>query len=157
NGPEVRYGRIIGKHVTGTGLEPMTVTLTAQYWSSVNGLQGFVTNTEHHTAGECDFTVVPSYYTGTAAEQMGTIAESEVSFTTPTPWSQGISTFNVTDSSDSSQGIGDDNAGRVPIVVDVPDFLEYDYTGTGAYSDPKSSATVGGKNSNIIFQRQGYR
>ena len=158
NGPEVRYGRVVGDHITASGLEPMNITLTAQYWKEQSSIQGFAVNTQHHTNGTCNFPVTVSYYTSTNnLENQGSIAASEVGFTAPTPWVEGMSNFNVVDPTDTTQGPGDDLNGRVPMTINVPDYLQYDFNGDGTYDNPKASATIGKNNSNIIFQRQGYR
>jgi len=155
--PQVRYGRIIGDHVYGSGLDPMTINVTAQYWGTANARVGFITNTDHDAS--CSLSYTPSYMTSMASSP-GMIAANKVAFTTPASWTAGISSFDIRDESDPTKGPGDDLSGRVPVTVAVPDYLEFNFDNDagGSYDQPRASATIGiSKKSDIIFQRQGYR
>ena len=65
--------------------------------------------------------------------------------------------INITAPLNTNSGPGDHLNGRIPLTLDVPDYLYYDYVGDGQYYSPKASATIGSSESDIIFKRQGYR
>jgi len=50
---------------------------------------------------------------------------------------------------------GGDNAGGLDVIADAPDYLHFDWTGTGD-SDPQATATFGihRRDNRVIYQRE---
>lgn len=139
-GTKMRYGRVRLNNAHGSELLALPVPLKAQHYSGL----GFVTN----TADSCTaFTLATDLSLGNYQAYLasGDTTPSPASFTL----SGGASVISL-----SAPGAG--NSGSVDLTLNVPAWLEYNWT--GAVGDPISRATFGAyrKSDQFIFQRENY-
>lgn len=137
---KARYGRARLSNAHGSELLALPVPLAMQYY---NG-SGFITNVDDSCTA---FTLATDL---TLSNYQGGLATGE---TTPSfsanPVAAGQASINLT-----APGAG--NSGSVDLTLNVPAWLEYNWT--GAVGDPRARATFGVyKNKNeFIYQRESY-
>lgn len=137
---KLRYGRVRLNNAHGSELLALPVPLRAQYYNGT----GFVTNTVDSCTA---FTLATDLSLG---NYQASLAAGE---TTPSPasltLSGGTSVISL-----SAPGAG--NSGSVDLTLNVPAWLEYNWTGVAG--DPISRATFGlhRKSDQFIYQRENY-
>ncbi|MEK6662860.1 MAG: DUF6701 domain-containing protein [Pseudomonadota bacterium] len=136
----VRYGRTRLNNAHGSELLALPVPLKAQYYNGT----GFVTNADDNCTA---FTLATDLSLG---NYQASLAAGE---TTPSPASITLS-GGASVISFSAPGAG--NSGSVDLTLNVPAWLEYNWTGVGG--DPISRATFGAyrKSDQFIYQRENY-
>ncbi|MBI5752733.1 MAG: hypothetical protein HZA59_11435 [Hydrogenophilales bacterium] len=137
---KLRYGRLRLNNAHGSELLALPVPVKAQYFNSF----GFVTHADDNCTG---FTLATDLSLG---NYQLNLAAGE---TTPGPasitLSSGASAISLT-----APGAG--NSGSVDLTLNVPAWLEYNWT--GVVGDPTARATFGAyrKSDQFIFQRENY-
>jgi len=139
-GTKIRYGRLRLNNAHGSELLALPVPVKAQYYNGT----GFITHADDSCTG---FTLATDLSLG---NYQLNLAAGE---TTPGPasitLSSGASAISLT-----APGVG--NSGSVDLTLNVPAWLEYNWT--GVVGDPKSRATFGvhRKSDQFIYQRENY-
>ncbi len=139
-GTKMRYGRLRLNNAHGSELLALPVPVKAQYYNGT----GFITHADDSCTG---FTLATDLSLGNYQLNLA------VGETTPGPasitLSSGASAISLT-----APGVG--NSGSVDLTLNVPAWLEYNWT--GVVGDPKSRATFGvhRKSDQFIYQRENY-
>ncbi|MCJ8168414.1 DUF6701 domain-containing protein [Atopomonas sediminilitoris] len=139
-GSELRLGRASVGNAHGSELQPLSLPITLQTWQGAGVFQlesadtCTVLNASH---------VSLTNYTGNL-----TSAATSVTVSGPTA---GLGAVNL-----SAPGAGKD--GSATVMLDAPDYLNFDWFGTGLV-DPQGQATFGifGGQQPIIYRRETYR
>ena len=149
---EVRYGRARLSNAHGSELLALPVPIKVQYYNGA----GFVTN----SADNCTTFTIPAsgIPCTTAACVWGDLTLTRVSLDADktnvtvgnNPLASGVSQFNL------SAPLPVGTRGAVDLTLNVPAWLEYNWT--GVVGDPKSRATFGlhRKADQFIYQRENY-
>lgn len=151
---QIRYGRVAMRNAYGSELLPLHVPAGAQYF---NG-SGFQTN----ALDSCTQIPVPVpgpagiiYYAQTAKNQL---ANPETSATLGGVAAPGNGVLANGNARLRLTAPGAGNFGFADIVLNVPNYLQYDWDGNGTFDDPRARARFGlfRTRSEFIYLRESY-
>lgn len=165
-GVEVRYGRMAMQNAQGSELQPLPVPLQVEYFAGSGN--GFVVN----AADSCSQVVQLSLVDLDSSDglEATTAANRNTAIYAPATLAGGYAASDLSDpgllfvqppvSGDFNlylQAPGQGNTGSARVVVDVPTWLEYTWSGT-SMGDPSAKASFGlfSRPGGLIYQRETY-
>ena len=155
----LHYGRLFAGNAHGSQLLDLSMPITAQYYAGT--ASGFVTQTDDDCSPLASVSLAD-------ADTADGLSVGETCIWDTSGLSGGFACTAAADATkdylaEPVSGIyrlwlaapGGDNAGGLDVIADAPDYLHFDWTGTGD-SDPQATATFGihRRDNRVIYQRE---